>query len=147
MPSFITKRVLDFIKSNEESNVKAILETAFKEWNKKCELSIRNIENLKRRRDEEIEELREYLEEARQSFKEAFLNIEPSKRSKDERRAYVSEVYEVQIASTLSLIQNLEEDIAKRTNTYNATIEREQKNHDMYKSYCNMITSKEASSN
>lgn len=147
MPSFITKKVLDFIKSDEKSNVEAILETAYKEWDKKCALAKRNIENLERRRDEEIEELQEYLEEAKQSYKEAFLNIEPSKRSKDERKAYISQVYEVQIASALSLIQNLEEDIAKRNRTYSETIERERKNHDMYKSYCNMITSKEASSN
>lgn len=147
MPSFITKKVLDFIKSDEKSNVEAILETAYKEWNRKCALAERNIENLERKRDEEIEELQEYLEEAKQSYKESFLNIEPSKRSKDERKAYISQTYEVQIASALSLIQNLEEDIAKRNRTYGETIEKERKNHDMYKSYCNMITSKEASSN
>ena len=142
MSKFITSKVLEFIKSDEKSNVEAILEAAYKRWNKNIAVATRNIETIKRKMEEELEEQKEYLAEAKEAYKEAFLMIEPSKKSKDSREDYIRNEYEPQIAAAMASVRLIESKITRITEEGAAVIRSQENTIALYKSYCKSITEK-----
>jgi uncharacterized protein YbaP (TraB family) len=132
--------VLNFIKSTDESNVSSIVETARKLWKKNIEIAKRNAETLTRQYTESKEELLEFLSEAEVEYKESFLNIDPSKKSKVERENYVNGEYQQQIANALGKVDSLKKQLKELEDKYERATKINQGNMDLYIKYLSEIS-------
>jgi len=131
--SFV-QRVLSFIKTDDESAVKSTQKQALKIWSKEVSLAERAISRLKQDLAEEVESKEEYIAEAKEQLANSYLNIDvEAVKTVDDRKDYVENVYQQQIANAKAKVESLEKELSDLKDEVNAKIERKEKAIAMYK--------------
>jgi hypothetical protein len=131
--SFV-QRVLNFIKTDDESAVKNTQKQALKIWKKEISLAERAISRLKQDLAEEIEAKEEYITEAKEQLANSYLNIDvEAVKTVDDRKDYVENVYQQQIANAKAKVESLKKELSDLKDEVNAKIEKKEKAIAMYK--------------
>lgn len=113
------QRTKAFLNSSEDDRIKLISDTAMKAWMKAIEIAKRNKETLKRKLDEELSDQETYLSEAKDSYLQAFSNVDVSKKmSLDERKSYVEGAFQQQIAQAATNLEHVENRIKSLKETF-----------------------------
>jgi hypothetical protein len=94
----IIQRILEFINGGDEANVKNVVRVAVKKWEKQVALKTRAIKEIQEKLAEALEAQAEYQGDEELAYKEAFLNVDPEVKGRDNVIEYVNSVYEAQIA-------------------------------------------------
>lgn len=134
MKNFVEK-VMTIIKGGEEANVLKIAETIEATWKKQIKNGESSLASTKSKYDEDIEEQEERVEDAKKAYKESFLNVSSDKMTVDQRKAYVVDVYQVQISNAKNKLTSAERKLKALKEEKENRVKEIQEGIDLYKEF------------
>ena len=126
------EKVMAIFAGGDEANVKAFHREIVKSWNRKVEVSKRNISTLKTMLEDKLYDLKQELEEANDVLENAYIHLD-AERIKDlnSRKLYQTD-FEALISNCTAKVESLEAQIKAAKEDTSASIQEEEKAIEAY---------------
>lgn len=126
------EKVMAIFTGGDEANVKAFHREIVKSWNRKVDVSKRNISTLKTMLEDKLYDLKQELEEANDVLENAYIHLD-AERIKDlnSRKLYQTE-FEALISNCTAKVESLEAQIKAAKEDTSAAIQKEEKAIEAY---------------
>jgi hypothetical protein len=126
------EKVMAIFAGGDEANVKAFHREIVKSWNRKVEVSKRNISTLKTMLEDKLYDLKQELEEANDVLENAYIHLD-AERIKDlnSRKLYQTD-FEALISNCTAKVESLEAQIKAAKEDTSASIQKEEKAIEAY---------------
>ena len=135
----LVKKVMLSIQGGEEANVAKTVDTIESTWKKQIKNGENSLSSTKAKYDEDIEEQKERVEDAKKVYEESFLNVSSDKMTVDERKAYVIDTYQVQISSAKNKLTVAENKLKALKEEKENKVKEIQEGIDLYKEFLSKI--------